>query len=120
MAREDAEYELWRSRGGTHEQKNTEEWPRLRSHEGKGRTQRFPTRLKYEGAKAHAHRMWNDLEERLARRQLRQPEVSPNIEERHKEQERSAADEVNKRLGPWNRAPERQINVSTLRGKQDA
>ena len=81
MARTEDEDELWRTtEPRTHdiEEQYNQEWPKIRGTEDSRKT-RLPTRLDFENAKAHAHQTLNDNEERMARSQLKQPGILPEM-----------------------------------------
>lgn len=46
--------------------------------------------------------------------------MSPDMEEWVIDRERHDLEELRARFNPWNLAPERTMNLSTLRGQQDA
>ena len=79
----------------------------------------LPTKLEFERAKAHAHKAHNDTEERLARSQLRQPDLSPDMEEWITDKERYDIEDMRGMQYAWGLVPERQLNLSVLRGEQD-
>ena len=127
VAREDTEEELWRTTRST---SRTAVGPRG-SADGSpsGRfapwvlsTPNFglPNRLNFEEASSAARATQDQREQKRAEEQLRQPELSPAMLERSQGQEREQANEDRGRQGNWNLVPERQINLSLLRGGQDA
>ena len=121
MAAEEEEDELWRTmatRMRNIEEEYDREWPRARAEKTKG--SQIPARLDFSGVRALAHKVQNDHEERLARNQLRQPDLSPEMEDWHADRERVDLEEMSYRFSSWNPVPERQINPSILRGEQDS
>ena len=129
MARADMDDELWRTQNqGAREDddKYERDWPRPAEYARKNNGRKLPHKLDFEGAKSHALKSQNDAEERLARSQLRQPELSPDMEDWAQEKERGeeaclyAMTHQGMRFGLWNLVPERQVNLTMLRGEQDA
>ena len=83
-------------------------------------TRGLPNKLDFEAARAHALHSQNEKEEKLARNQLKQPELSPDMEDWATNKSRTEDEETRMRNGPWCLVPERQINLHTLRGEQDS
>ena len=124
--REDMDDELWKTTNTrTIEQEYEADWPKPHNADGRQQRRKLPTKLDYDNARAHALKAQNDAEERLARCQLKQPELSQEMEEwataKDRTEEETDAEFIT-RTGPmgWNLVSERQVNLAILRGEQDA
>lgn len=82
MAREREEDELWNTMSAKVrdiEDEYDREWPRMQGEDA--RRSRLPNRLDVSSANAHAHNIYNDMAERLARFHVKQLEMSPDMED---------------------------------------
>ena len=109
MARRDAEDELWRTTANQESEDSDTEWPRPQDAGARTRKHKLLNRLDFAGAKAHARKVHNDLEERLARSQLTQPDMSPDMEEWLNDREHDDDDDMRMKYNPWNLVPDRQL-----------
>ena len=82
MDRADRDDELWRAaeQGVSNiEDEYEAEWPAAQNATGEQNKRRLPLKLEFERARAHAIQAQSTREEKLARNQLRQPELSPDM-----------------------------------------
>lgn len=138
MEREDAEDELWRA-GGQEGRDTRGESSGLRAIDpvreqeqppptvsqqiGRERTSNptlpsVPSGIDFEDVGRFARQVQNDQEARVAREQLKQPELSPDMAEWMHEQDRDTDEDVRPRGGFWHFVPERRVILSILRDEQ--
>merc|ERR1711884_143430 len=120
MGRADQDDELWRtaeSRIGDIEDEYERNWPEPQRAAAEPRAKGLPQTLDFDGARSHALQAQTQREEKLARSQLRQPELSRDMEDWATHKDRQDEEGGRPRHGPWCLVPERQINLSTLRGE---
>ena len=102
MARGDVEDELWRATNDRAkiDDKYDQEWPIPHNNDDEQHKRRLPSRLAFSAAKAHAHKSHNDHEEKIARNQLKQPDMTLDMEDWHPGRDRHDHEEMRARFNP--------------------